>query len=888
MIFDANDEATLRHYGILRRSGRYPWGSGGEPHQDSRSFLGAVKELRDKGMTDKEIAVSLGMNSTQFRESTTIARAEKKQADISQAQRLQSRGLSNVAIGEKMGINESSVRALLAPGQREKAAVVRNTADMLKSQVADKTYVDIGVGVEHHIGVSATKIAAAVAVLKAQGYEVHKVQVDQLGTSNKTIVKVLTPPGTTYGEVASNKDKIRQIAEYSNDGGRTFLGIHPPISISSRRVAVRYKEDGGAAADGVIYVRPGVKDVTLDGARYAQVRIAVNGTHYLKGMAMYKDDLPPGVDLMFNTNKNNTGNKLDAMKPLKTDKDGNIDKDNPFGSVIDRQIGKHQPDGSMKLTSVMNLVNEEGSWDKWSSTLSSQFLSKQSPALAKAQLNVTYERKKAELDEIMSFTNPTVRKKLLETFADSADASAVHLKAAGFKRQGTKVILPIESIKETEIYAPTFRNGEKVVLIRHPHGGIFEIPELTVNNKNPEARKNLGQAPDAVGIHHKVANKLSGADFDGDTVLVIPNRDRQVKTAPTLEGLKKFDPISAYPKYEGMHVMTADQKGFAMGDVSNLITDMTIKGAPLEEVARAVRHSMVVIDAEKHHLNYKQSAIDNGIAQLKAKYQGSANAGAATLISRATSRTDVPERKQSTRIDPVTGQKIFIETGATKTTRSGKVVPKTQPSQKLAETHDARTLVSAHGGMPIEKIYADHSNKLKALANEARRAVVATKNHPSSPSAKTAYSNEVASLNAKLNIALRNAPLERQAQIVGNSVVSQKRRDNPDMDQAEIKKLKSQALKAARDRTGAGKERIIITDKEWTAIQAGAISNEKLNKILDNADLDRVKELATPRTQHLMTSAKKQLAQAKLAAGYTLSEVADDLGVSVTTLKASL
>ena len=67
-------------------------------------------------------------------------------------------------------------------------------------------------------------------------------------------------------------------------------------------------------------------------------------------------------------------------------------------------------------------------------------------------------------------------------------------------------------------------NGERVVLIRHPHGGTFEIPELTVNNKNPDARKIVGtiKSQDAIGIHHKVAEHLSGADFDGDTVLVIP------------------------------------------------------------------------------------------------------------------------------------------------------------------------------------------------------------------------------------------------------------------------------------------------------------------------------------------------------------------------------
>src|SRR6185436_8830734 len=185
--------------------------------------------------------------------------------------------------------------------------------------------------------------------------------------------------------------------------------------------------------------------------------IAVDGTHYIKGMAMYKDDMPPGVDVVFNTNKRNTGNKLDALKELKRDKDGNIDQDNPFGASISRQHG------------VMNIVNEEGNWSTWSNNLSSQFLSKQSPALAKNQLDMTYERRKAEYDEIAALTNPTVRKKLLDTFAEDVDSSAVHLQAAALPRQGGHhVILPISSIKENEIHAPNFRDGERVVLVRHP------------------------------------------------------------------------------------------------------------------------------------------------------------------------------------------------------------------------------------------------------------------------------------------------------------------------------------------------------------------------------------------------------------------------------------
>lgn len=874
---DIDIEDYLAHYGTPRHSGRYPWGSGGEDGgTGAGGFLADVAKLKKQGLSEAEVARGLGFESTtQLRATASIAKSEKKQSDIAMAQRLKDKGYSNIAIGQRMGINESSVRSLLAPGQKDKADVLETTSNMLKSQVDKKGYLDIGAGANYAAGVSTTKLSTAVARLQAEGYKVHYVKVEQLGTGNQTTLKVLTKPDVPYSEVFRNRNNIKQITDHSDDGGRSYLGLQPPISVSSKRIKVRYAEEGGTDADGVIYVRPGVKDLSLGGARYAQVRVAVDGSHYLKGMAMYKDDLPPGTDLVFNTNKKSTGNKLDAMKAMKDD------PDNPFGAVV-RQL--HDDKGKVK--SAMNIVNDEGNWGDWSKSLSSQMLSKQSPSLAKTQLNMTKERKQRELDEILALTNPAVRRRLLESYADDADSSAVHLKAAALPRQGSHVILPINTLKPTEIYAPNYRNGERVALIRYPHGGIFEIPELTVNNRHPDAKKILGNAKDAVGIHSKVAERLSGADFDGDTVLVIPNNSKKVKTAPPLAGLKDFDPQRAYPGYPGMPKMSARTKQVEMGVVSNLITDMTIRGANSTELAAAVRHSMVVIDAEKHNLNYKQSAIDNGISNLKAKYQGGAKSGASTLISRAGSEIRVDARKARSAakggpVDKETGKRVYELTGETYTDKTGKVVPKTIKSKKLAETDDANTLSS---GTPIERIYADHSNSLKSLANKARLEAVKTKTTPYSPSAKAAYSKEVTSLNAKLEIALRNAPLERQAQVLANAVYAQKRQANPDMDVAEAKKVKGQALAEARTRTGAKKQRIEITPPEWAAIQAGAISNHKLDQILSNADLDQVKQLATPKSATTVSPAKKQRAQQMLESGYTQAEVADALGISTTTL----
>jgi len=892
IIIDVDD--YLEHYGTPRHSGRYPWGSGGEENsgQRNKAFLDYVAGLKRQGLSETDVARGLGISTTKLRAAKMIAKNAQKQADISYAQRLKDKGMSNVAIGEKMKINESSVRALLAPGVKDKIDVLETTASMLKDQIDKKGAIDIGVGVEHHIGISRTKMNTAVALLEEQGYKVSYVKVEQLGTGNQTTVKVLAKDDVPYSEIYKNRGSIGTATDYTVDGGRTYESLHPPVSISSKRVGIRYAKDGGKEADGVIYVRPGKDDISLGASRYAQVRIMVDGTHYLKGMAMYKDDLPAGVDLMFNTNKDSTGSKHDAMKAVSKD------PENPFGAIISRQHG------------VMNIVNEEGNWEQWSKSLSSQMLSKQSPALAKEQLGLTYSAKKSDFDDLTKLTNPAVKKKLLESYADDADSSAVHLKAAHLPNQGSHVILPISSMKENEVYAPNYRNGDKVALIRYPHGGKFEIPELTVNNRQPEAKKLLGNARDAIGIHSKVADRLSGADFDGDTVLVIPNRDGKIKTQPALAGLKDFDVKRAYPAYDGMKTMSGGTynaktgkvefeegkqpssrtKQVQMGVVSNLITDMTIQGANSSELARAVRHSMVVIDGEKHNLNYRQSAIDNNINQLKEKYQGSKKGGASTLISLAGSKTDVPNRTPRSAaeggpIDRVTGKRVFTNTGDSYVNAKGKTVVNSFKNKKLAETDDAHSLSS---GTVIEKVYADHSNKLKALANAARKEAVNTKPMQISPSAKVAHAGEVETLNAKLNIALRNAPLERQALLLANAAVKARRDANPDMESSDVKKIKAQELEKARIRTGAQKKHIQLTDSEWNAIQAGAISNNKLTQILNHADLDQVKKLATPKSSVLMNSANKAQAHALLGRGYTQAEVAERLGMSVTTLKKGL
>src|SRR4029077_12764213 len=136
---------------------------------------------------------------------------------------------------------------------------------------------------------------------------------------------------------------------------------------------------------------------------------------------------------------------------------------------VKRQILSDPGTPNERVTSAMNVVDEEGNWADWAHNMSSQMLSKQSPVLAKTQLNMTYEKRKNNFDEINRLTNATVRKKMLMDFADATDASAVHMEAAALPHVGNHVILPIPSMKTTEIYAPQYDQGQRVVLIRHPH-----------------------------------------------------------------------------------------------------------------------------------------------------------------------------------------------------------------------------------------------------------------------------------------------------------------------------------------------------------------------------------------------------------------------------------
>lgn len=912
-------EDVMIHYGVSvmdgapgRGSGRYPWGSGENPNQRTDTFLSRYREYAGQGLTEKEIAEKMGTTTTKLRVQLSYAKSQKRMQMVDQAKTLRKEGKSLNEIAEIMGFdNDSSVRSLLNENAETRMRQSTATADKLRELVQEKGFLDVGPGAERELGVSRTKFDQALYILEMEGYDTFNRRIPQAtNPAQKTTLKVLTPPGTQYSEIY-DASKIHSVGDYaiSYDDGETFhKPFEFPSSLDSKRLMINYAEDGGIQKDGVIEIRRGVKDLDMGNLHYGQARILVDGTHYLKGMAVYADDLPDGVDVRFNANKTKDVPMMDVLKKVKRDKDGNVDRDNPFGSLIKEKGGQSYyigDDGKEHLSKI-NWRAVEGDWGEWADKLPSQFLAKQPIALINRQLKIAIEDKQAEFDEIRSLTNPTVKRKLLEDFADGCDKNAVTLQAAALPRQKYQVILPLNSISENEIYAPNFNDGETVALVRYPHGGLFEIPILKVNTKNTEGKRVIGTNPkDAVGINSKVAERLSGADFDGDTVMVIPfGKGYKIASQPELEGLKGFDPKVEYKIPAGdtkTKRMTDANTQKQMGVVSNLIMDMTLAGASTEELARAVRHSMVVIDAKKHDLDYKRSESDNGIAELKRKYQGhfdengQYHEGSATLITRAKSEISVPKRQGSGVIDPETGKKtyktaddLYYETSRVNK-KTGEVITKqkmrTQQSTKMAETDDAYTLVS-YRRTKAELAYAEYANKLKSLANEARKEMKSTGTLKYSPEAKKAYEPEVTRLQSALALANSNKPRERQAQVLANARIKEKIEADPDLanDKKMLKKVSQQAIVAARQQVGAKRHPITISDKEWEAIQAGAISDNVLSQILDSADIDNLRQRATPRANNELSNGKVALIKARAASGYTNAQIAESLGISASTV----
>lgn len=901
----------LEHYGMPRRSGRYPYGSGEDPYQHESFFKGFgdgpmtraekryedntekfIKELRKK-MTDAEIAKEFGEElgvktakdvKAKLSTAKSMAMAEKRRVALELMDRLDG---NQSAVAREMSkifddnIPESSVRSFLKDDYLTKRNATEALADRLKERVDEKGYVDIGEGSEHWVSATQSKLDTAARMLQQQGYVIENINHPQVTNSKgSTTIKVLARPGEDKRSIWANRDKLSPIVDIEINEDVGNLGLkHRPESLDSKRLQIAYKEDGGSDRDGMIEVRRGVQDLSLGDSKYAQSRIVVDDKYYLKGVAVYSDNLPPGVDVRFNTSHSKTEPMKEVLKPLKVDATtGEIDWNNPFGATIKARGGQleYTDKNGKERVGLVNKVTEEGDWNDWRSNnkVATQFVGKQPIEIARDRIELTKSVTESKFESLMSLTNPVVKKKMLEDFADKCDTESVDMQVSAFPRQSAKLILSAPSLKENEVYAPGYEDGEEVIAVRYPLAHVSEIPRLVVNNSNKEARTMLGNAPDAVAIHPSAAARMSGADFDGDTALIIPtkgfafenNNNKQLKE------LVGWDNKEAYPpRYDAngnivSKIMPKEQKGKYMGIVSNLITDMTAQKAPLEEIARALKHSMVVIDAPKHKLDWQKSLIDNGIEELQKKYQNKSatnpellamypfvsKGGASTLLSLAKSDWRAPERKEGIKVtdpetgktkylkvDPETGEKLYTTTNRKYPDKKGKEKDATDVVEALSYVKDAHVLST---GTPMEEAYADFSNYMKSMGNRARKEALSIKMYKRDPEAEKAYAAEVASLKAKVLSAEKESPKERLALIYAAGVVDAKIEANPALKskdsetKKEVQKIKNQAMTSARMRYGKEKRTFDLTDKEVEAINAHAIAPTVLEKVLRFTD----------------------------------------------------
>lgn len=1010
---DNNYLSYLEHIGKAhdenppgRGSGRYGFGTGKEPYRHN-PFMHEYLKRKNDGESDEDIRIAMGYRTkSDFQDMLRAQRQmDKKNKMMAAVKMYESNGGNASAVARAFGLGssgESTVRSWLKQYQNgfsqtkteSVMTVLKSSMDDIAKENKEKgidapVILDISNGTEMSAKINCTenRLNTAVASLVATGdYKVSKLHIPRTSDpKQKLTFNVLTKSDVDYQTIKDNIDKIRTVDNAWVDSEGAARILRPPVSMSSKNVMIRYRDqagpDGhtGIERDGCIEIRPGADYLSLGKNRFAQVRIAVDDTHYLKGMAVYGDpkEFPPGIDVIFNTNKHEGTPMLGpgdntVLKPLKKDPvTGKVDKDNPFGATIKPNRGQTDYIGAdgKKHQSPINIVNDDSDWQSWSKSLPSQFLSKQTVPLAKKQLGLSLESRQNEFNQIMAVKSPQIRKYLLNEFADGCDKAAENLKAAPLPGQATHVILPIPSLKDTECYCPDYPNGTYLALVRYPHAGRFEIPIVQVNNNNIEGKRVItnDNSGVAIGINSNVASRLSGADFDGDTVVCIPTKDGLIKNQKPLKELENFDPSEAYPLPPGGKPITANNKQKQMGIVSNLITDMTLKGAPPDEMARAVKHSMVVIDSEKHKLDWKKSERDNNIDELMRKYQpklpgtytNKSYGGAGTIISRAKStyraygeRTPLQyyltddkgnpvldkNGKRVLRdkgsyatvgkytIDPKTGKKLW-DLSPNATYNAGQTVKvydadgnpikkkngqyatekiyydedgdpinnpqlKSWKSTKMAEADDARTLMSGmHGsGEEMELVYANYANACKQLANNARKAYIeAGPNGKKDKDAAVKYKAEVDSLTAKYNQVIAAAPTMRRAELIGSKNAQRIISDNPELkyDDDGQKKVRRQCINVARHITGADDQykQIKITPQEYEAILNNAVPATMVSKILTRVDDKTLKEAATPKERKIMTTAQVSRAKSLKTSGYTLAQIAQILGVSVSTIE---
>lgn len=906
----------LMHEGVKRRSGRYPWGSGENPYQhDSRTFASRVKKLKEQGWkeTPENIAKEFGgISTTWYRMELKMANFQQKYDTWAKVNSMAEHGMTPTEIGKKLGKNESSIRAILNSKTVEKVKASKETIDFLRDQIETKGMIDVGKGVSESLNIPQSRLDFALSVLNKEGYPIYAGGISQLTNpnGNQTTQLVACKKGTKHAEIY-DFDKVKTVQEYiSHDNGNTFSTMQYPSSMDSKRLKIRYAEDGGIKKDGLVEIKPGVKDLSLGDAHYAQVRILVDGTHYIKGMAVYgnEKDFPKGTDVIFNTNKKKDKSKMEVLKPIEKNE---YDPNNPFGATIKANGGQsfYIDKNGKKQLSLINKKSDEGDWSEWKDRVPAQFLSKQPTSLIKHQMDISVKDKQEYYKDIKNIKNPIIREKMMLDFANECDKNAVSLHAASFPGQKYHVMLPVSTLKDTECYCNSYENGTKLALVRYPHGSISEIPILTVNNKHKDARKIMGKlSHDAIGLNSKVAERLSGADFDGDTVMCVPthrlNSKVKIKNKETFSELKDFDPKTEYPFREGMKVMTKSNTGRQMGEITNLISDMTILGADDHQLARAIKHSMVVIDAHKHKLDYKRSEEENGIKALKKEFQQGGGVG--TLITRAKSQVWVDKtvgeahinKKGDKYYDPSKpeGDLVYRKSDKYKRTYIDKVTGETivrtrkQKSSKMAEAKDANELLSVVR-TKTEKVYADYANALKDMARKARLDSLEVKQEPPSTYLKNKYKTEIESLQNKMTQSNLNQPKEREALRRANAKFNKITSTGGELESGTPKdkgKAAQRLLNKSRAEVSAHRYDINITPKEWEAINNNAIPKTLLSKIIKKVDSKNIWDLVRPKDSIGLSSGMKARIKMYAQNEYTLNEIAKALNISKSTVEKYL
>lgn len=334
-----SESNILEHYGTKRHSGRYPWGSGDNPYQHSGDFLSRVEVLKKKGLSEKDILESINdslpkeyqMSLSEFRVAKRTAIHERKTSEYEQIHKLKDEDhLGWTEIANQLGMSESSVRSKYAGNADKKAQRAKNIAETLKKEVDKKGMIDVSEGANFALGVTDTELQDAAYTLEAEyGYKRYGVGIKQ-PTNNRqqTNIMVLAKPEFDQKYAYNHQEQIDSLGDYhTDDGGETFTKLQRPSSLDSSRVAIRYGDEGGLDKDGVMEIRRGVPDLDLGKSHYAQVRILVDGDHYLKGMAVYSDDLPDGVDVKLDYKRSEQENGIPELKQkwqIRVDEEGAI------------------------------------------------------------------------------------------------------------------------------------------------------------------------------------------------------------------------------------------------------------------------------------------------------------------------------------------------------------------------------------------------------------------------------------------------------------------------------------------------------------------------------------------------------------------------------------